>query len=135
MFVATGNGDYTASTPYAAGMDFGDSMLNLDLTNGDPTIQDEFTPKNQSTMDAGDGDLGSSGILILPTQTAGSYPHLLVQAGKTGEVFLLNREGLGGYNTTTDQVVQELPSAVGDSGTWAMPAYWNGSVYYVGRGD
>jgi len=135
MFVATGNGDYTASTPYAAGMDFGDSILNLDLTNGDPTIQDEFTPKNQSTLDAGDGDLGSSGILILPTQTAGSYPHLLVQAGKTGEVFLLNREGLGGYNTTTDQVVQELPSAVGDSGTWAMPAYWNGSVYYVGRGD
>ncbi len=29
MFVATGNGDYTASAPYTANMDFGDSILNL----------------------------------------------------------------------------------------------------------
>jgi len=135
MYVATGNGDYTATKPYAAGMDYGDSILNLDLTNGVPTIQDEFTPKNQATMDSGDGDLGSSGVLILPNQTTGSYPHLAVLAGKPGEVYLLNREGLGGYDTSADQVVQELPSGVGQTGTWTMPAYWNGSVYYAGRLD
>jgi hypothetical protein len=49
MFVATGNGDYTATTPYAAGMDYGDSVLNLDLTNGVPTVQDEFTPMGQAS--------------------------------------------------------------------------------------
>lgn len=134
MFVATGNGDYTASSPYKAGMDFGDSILNLDLTNGVPTIQDEFTPSGQAQLDAFDGDQGAAGVLIVPTQTTGSYPHLLVQSGKSGAVYLLNRENLGGYNPT-DQVVQELSYEVGDVGTWTSPAYWNGTVYYWAQND
>jgi hypothetical protein len=135
MFVPTGNGDYTASTPYTTVMDFGDSILNLDLTNGKPTVQDEFTPMNQANLDAYDGDQAAAGLLILPTQTAGNYPHLLVQAGKSGEVYLLNRENLGGYNTTADNVVQELPYEVGAVGTWSMPAYWNGTVYWWAQND
>ena len=135
IFLATGNGDYAATSPYAFGMDFGDSILNLDLTNGAPNITDEFTPSNQAEMDAFDGDEGSGGLLILPNQTTGSYPHLLVQAGKSGEVYLLNREKLGGYNTAGDQVVQELPYAVGNVGAWVMPAYWNGTIYYWGTKD
>jgi hypothetical protein len=130
MFVATGNGDYTASKPYAAGMDYGDTILNLDLANGVPTVQDSFTPAIQAVEDLNDGDQGAGGLLILPSQTTGSYPHLLVQAGKSGEVYLLNRENLGGYNPSGDQVVQGLPYAVGNMGTWTMPAYWNGTVYY-----
>src|SRR6266568_1992290 len=135
MFVATGNGDYTATAPYAAGMDFGDSVLNLDLSNGAPAVQDAFTPWNQANLDAYDGDQGSAGVMILPTQTTGSYPHLLVQAGKSGEVYLLNRENLGGYHTGGDQVVQGLAYTVGDVGTWTMPAYWNGMVYYWAQKD
>ncbi len=135
IFLATGNGDFTATTPYAAGMDYGDSILNLDLTNGVPTIQDDFTPMGQAQDDAGDADQGSAGVMIVPTQTTGSYPYLLVQAGKTGEVYLLNRQNLGGYNTTADQVVQELPYAVGNVGTWNSPAYFNGTVYYWGEYD
>ncbi len=133
MFVATGNGDYTATKPYAAGMDYGDSVLNLDLTSGVPTITDEFTPADQATLDQYDGDQGSAGVLILPTQTTGSYPHLLVQAGKSGSVFVLNRDNLGGYNPGGDQVVQELPYGVGNVGTWATAAYWNNMVYYWGE--
>jgi LysM repeat protein len=135
MFFATGNGDYTATTPYAANMDYGDSILNLDLSNGVPTIQDEFTPMGQAELDAYDGDQASGGLLIVPTQTSGSYPHLLVQAGKSGEVYLLNRDNLGGYHTAGDTVVQELPYEVGNVGTWSMPAYWNGTVYYWAQID
>jgi hypothetical protein len=135
MFIPTGNGDYTAATPYTAGMDFGDSLLNLDLTNGVPTVQDEFTPSNQAALDSSDGDLGAGGVLIIPTQTTGSYPHILVQAGKSGEVYLLNRENLGGYHTSGDQVVQGLPTAVGHTGSWNTPAYWNGTVYYWAERD
>jgi LysM repeat protein len=135
MFIATGNGDYTATSPYAFGMDYGDSVLNLDLSKGVPTIQDEFTPANQAQLDAYDGDLGAGGVLIVPNQTSGSYPHLLVQAGKSGEVYLLNRENLGGYNPAGDKAVQGLTYAVGNVGAWVMPAYWNGTVYYWGTKD
>jgi hypothetical protein len=142
MFVPTGNGDYTAAKPYTAGMDYGDTILNLDLTNGVPTVQDNFTSVNQAQMDANDGDQGSAGLLILPNQTVGSYPHLLVQEGKSGCLYLLNRDNLGGYRSIAspptcggDQVVQELGWPVGNTGTWSMPAYWNGTIYYWGVND
>ena len=135
IFLATGNGDFTATTPYAAGMDFGDSIINLDLTNGVPTIQDEFTPAGQAELDQWDMDQASGGVMIVPTQTTGSYPYLLVQTGKSGIEYLLNRQNLGGYNTAGDQVVQELTGAVGDTGAWSTPAYWNGTVYYWGQVD
>jgi len=135
MFIPTGNGDYTATKPYTSNMDYGDSILNLDLTNGVPTIQDEFTPMNQANLDAYDGDQASGGLMIVPNQTTGSVPHLLVQAGKSGAVFLLNRENLGGYNTAGDQVVQELPYEIGNVGSWNTPGYWNGTVYYGAQLD
>jgi Chitobiase/beta-hexosaminidase C-terminal domain/Bacterial lectin len=135
MLIPTGNGDYTATMPYGTNMDYGDSILDLDLTNGAPTIQDEFTPEGQANLDAYDGDQASGGLMILPVQTSGPYPNLLVQAGKSGEVYLLNRNNLGGYNPAGDQVVQELPFSVGNVGAWTTPAYWNGTVYYWGVYD
>jgi hypothetical protein len=135
MFIPTGNGDYTATLPYTNNMDYGDSHLDLDLTNGVPTITDEFTTNQQAALDSEDEDVASGGLMVLPTQTTGSYPHLAVQAGKIGTLYLLNRDNLGGYNSTADQVVQEQPYAVGDVGVWSTPAYWNGNVYYWGQFD
>ena len=129
MFVATGNGDYTATKPYTNRMDYGDSHLNLDLTNGVPTVTDEFTTKNQAAYASGDLDVGSGGVLVLPNQP-GSFPHLLVQNDKAGNVYLLNRDNLGGYNTTKNQVVQEF---VANTGAWSTPAYWNSTVYLIGQ--
>src|SRR5579862_1507045 len=134
MFVTSGNGDYTAATPYTNSMDYGDSIINLDLTNGVPKVQDEFTPADQASLDAEDGDLGSGGVMLIPTQTTGSVPNLLVQVGKEGTLYLVNRDKMSGYNST-DAVVQEMLYAVGVNGAWSTAAYWNGNVYYMGRGD
>jgi len=57
-----------------------------------------------------------------------------VQAGKSGTLYLLDRDNLGGY-ASSDHVVQEQLNAVGDTGVWSSPAYWNGTVYYWGRND
>lgn len=135
MFAATGNGDFTAAFPYGNNMDYGDSVVDLDLTNGALTVTDDFTPSTQAMLYAKDRDQGSGGAMVLPTQTAGTHPHLLVQAGKSGTIYLLDRDSLGGYNPTTDQVVQALPLAVGNVGVWSSPAYWNGNVYYWGAHD
>jgi hypothetical protein len=127
MFVSTGNGDYAASTPYTNSMDYGDSIVNLDLTNGVPTVQDEFTPFNQAALDTSDQDLGAGGIVVLPNQT-GTYPHLLAQEGKAGTLYLVDRDQMNGYNST-DQVVQEIDSSVAGKGIWGGPVYWNNSLY------
>ena len=134
MFVPTGNGDYNASAPYTNAMDFGDSHLNLDLTNGNPTITDEFTTNQQAHLDSEDGDVGSGGMMVVPTQTTGSYPHLAVQVGKAGTLFLINRDNMGGYNLNADQMVQAQLYAT-PNGAWSTTAYWNGNVYLWGRYD
>jgi hypothetical protein len=135
MFVATGNGDYTATQPYSNQMDYGDTHLNLDLSNGVLTVSDEFTTRMQASDNTNDNDVGSGGVMVLPTQTAGSFPHLLVQSDKVTTTYLLNRDNLGGYNASTDQAVQELTAAVGSLGVWSSPAYWNGTIYYWGETD
>jgi hypothetical protein len=155
MFVTTGNGTYSASYPYTDAMSYGLSVLDLDLTGGQMTVEDEFTPYNQASLDGQDADLGSGGPVLLPSQTlaSGSLLNPLVEIGKSGMIYILNRDnntdgsnnpateyspaGLGGYNTAGDQVVQELqtPITAGlnwGAGVWGTEAYWNNNVYSGG---
>jgi hypothetical protein len=131
MFLSTGNGYFNANT--SGGLDYGDTVLKLTLTNPAFTVADYFTPSNQDTLDEEDLDLGSGGLLLLPDQP-GLYPHLLAAAGKEGTIYLLNRDNLGKYNASGDtQIVQELPNAIG--GVWGTCAFFNQSVYWGGSGD
>ena len=132
MFVSTGNGTYDATTPYTNAMDYGDDDIRLDLTNGVLTVQDAFTPSNQSNLSSSDQDLGSGGAVLLPPQT-GAHPNELVQVGKSGTIYVVDRDNMGGYSTSSNNDVQEFPSQMG--GLWGMPAYWNGNLYFWGRND
>jgi hypothetical protein len=59
---------------------------------------------------------------MLVDQTTGSYPHLLITAGKSGTIYVINRDSLGHYNASNDsQIVQSLVSV--------LP---NGTVVYFG---
>jgi len=132
LFFPNGNGTFSASTPYANTMDFGNAVERLDLSNGGLQVTDEWTPFDQATLNASDTDQGSGGILILPDQP-GSHPHELVQVGKNGRIEILDRDNLGGFNTTSNQIAQEISGQIG--GLWSTPAYWNGSVYFWGNND
>lgn len=132
MFVTTGNGTYDATAPFSNGMDYGDDDIRLDLTNGVLTIQDSFTPSNQANLSSADQDLGSGGSVLLPTQT-GAHPNLLVQVGKSGTIYVVDRDAMGGFNDASDNIVQEFQTEIG--GIWGMPAYWNGSVFFWGSDD
>src|SRR5260221_5536896 len=89
IFAATGNGTFDAT-------DFGDSILKLSLNQQTLGLVDSFTPFNQADLNAHDNDLGSGGVLLLPDQP-GAHPHLLVQAGKEGTIYLLDPDHMGGY--------------------------------------
>jgi hypothetical protein len=128
LFVATGNGTFNASR---GGKSYGDSMLKL---AGDGlTVGDYFTPATQAQLDGADLDLGAGGALLLPDQP-GSNPHLLVVAGKTGTIFVLNRDNLGKGGLTG--AVQQIPNAVGSqTSPFPMPAYVNQAIYFGGSSD
>jgi hypothetical protein len=135
MFVPTGNGSFNATVPYTNSMNYGDDVLNLDLSGGAPTVTDSFTPYNQQLLDNEDQDISSSAALILPDQSSGGHAHLLIQVGKQPKIYLIDRDMMGGYNSSssTDNVVQEISGQIG--GVFGAPAYWNNYVYFWGIHD
>jgi len=135
LFFATGNGSYDGSSAD----DYGDSILKLlPPSGGSFAVADWFTPYDQSSMANGDGDLGSGGVLLLPDLPPGSaHQHLLVQMGKEGTIYLVDRDNMGKFCSSCTngdtQIVQEIPGA--STGIWGSPAYWNGSVYWGGGSE
>jgi hypothetical protein len=88
------------------------------------SIVDLFTPSNQAHLDNEDGDFGSGGVLVLPDQP-GSLPHLAVAAGKDGNMYFLNEDDLGGYSSTTNNVL----------GTYSIQPCWCGPSYFADPSD
>ena len=135
MFLSAGNGSFTNYPPLSGNVDYGDSIVRLDLANGTLTPGSAFTPFNQAYLTAGDVDQGSGGELMLPDQP-GPHPHELLQVGKEGRILLLDRDNLGGYapgGTSNTNIIQDIPKQT--AGLWSTPAYWNGHVYMWGNGD
>ena len=75
-------------------------------------------------------DLGSGGALLLPDQP-GAHPHEMVSAGKNGTIYLVDRDNMGHYNTTTNNVIQTLanifPNGTPEPGNFSSPVYFNGT--------
>ena len=94
MFVVTGNGA-RSKPPFNSSTDFGQSVIAFNLANGALTPTDSFTSFNYLTLNTEDWDQGAGGALMLPDQP-GSYPHMLITAGKEGRITVLNRDNLGG---------------------------------------
>jgi hypothetical protein len=126
VFFITGNGTFDGNL---RGRNFGDSFVKLGLAAKN---FDYFTPFNQNALNNSDADLGSGGVMLLPTQS-GTFPRLMIGGGKEGSIYLINRDNLGGFNSSTNNVVQWLPSAVG--GLFSTPAWFPGTVYLGGSGD
>ncbi len=130
IFLSTANGTFN----YSAN-DLGDSVLRLTLGSGGFTVADSFTPYDQANMAANDIDLGSAGPILLPTQTASNTPDLLVASGKDADIYLINRDSMGGYNPTDNsQIVQYVPNALGGE-LFGSPLYWNNYVYFLAHLD
>jgi hypothetical protein len=134
IYGVTGNGTFDANT--SGGRDYGNSVVKLEMSESANVgrLDDYFTPFNQSYLSENDLDLGAGGLTILPDHPGGPYAHLLVQSGKDGSIYLVNRDNMGKYNpSNNDQIVQFIPYVTG--GIWGAPAWWNHSVYFGGAFD
>jgi hypothetical protein len=128
IYLLTGNGDFTANS--LGGRDYGDTFLKL---NNGLSVTDWFTPYNQATLSQADLDLGGGGAVIFIDQSAGPYPHLIVGGGKGGTLYLLNRDNLGQFNSSSDsQIVQSL--LVSSNGIYSTPLFWQNTLYVGASG-
>ncbi|WP_194904336.1 choice-of-anchor D domain-containing protein [Catenulispora rubra] len=135
IILSTGNG---VSPPPGPGTSppghLAESVVRLQVNgDGSLTARDFFSPSNNAQLDRNDTDLGSGGPMALPAGFGTpAHPHLLVQTGKDGRVYLLDRDNLGG----TAQGPGGGDASVGPPagpyrGVWGHPAFWGGDGGYV----
>jgi len=135
ILLTTGNG---VGPPASAGNSppptLSESVVRLTVgTDGKLTATDYFTPGDAPTLDQNDEDLGSGGPIALPSSYfgTGADPDLMVQVGKDGRIFLLDRDNLGGREQGSggsDDAVEVLGPY---NGVWGHPAVYGGEGGWV----
>jgi hypothetical protein len=100
------------------------------------SLLDYFTPSNTVTQSNDDLDFGSGGPLLLPDLKDASSTtwHLAVGSGKDGNIYVLNRDNMGKFNSGADAIYQLIPGEL-SGGEFAKPSYFNNTVYYGAVGD
>jgi hypothetical protein len=148
MYFAVGNGfngPYSAYDP--AHGNYSESVLKIDPTpnwsSNNPqmmAVVDYFTPYDWQQLDNQDADLGSGGVMLLPDGVgSAAHPHLMVETGKAGKIYLIDRDNMGKYTPGgPDNVVQTVTA--GQTGVWGNAAFFQvdpstGIIYYHGSGD
>jgi hypothetical protein len=138
VYVLTANGAFETALDangFPNQSDYGNSFLKVSTAGGALTISDYFAMYNELTESGVDQDLGSGGIMLLPdlTDSSGTVRHLAVGAGKDGNLYVVNRDSMGKFNSGGNNIWQQLTGAL-SPGIWSTPAYFNGTVYYGPNG-
>ena len=138
LFFILGNGDFDTtlnSSGFPANGNCGNCFVKLSTSSG-LKLADYFTPHNTVAESNADTDFGSGGgILLLDvTDSGGNTRHLSVGAGKDSIIYVVDRDSMGKFNATTDQIYQEISGQLG-GGVFSMPAFFNNTVYYGAVGD
>lgn len=137
LYVLTGNAVFDATRATAPNDDYGDSMLQLS-----PTLKvlQYFTPSDQESDAMYNNDFGAGGAAVLADLPAGSpVTHLVIGGGKDGNLYVLDRDALGGYGDSG--AWQEINVGTGGAASggaegviFATGAFWNDIYYLAGVG-
>jgi hypothetical protein len=117
VYVLTGN---SGEGTWSPSDNLQESALKLspDLSQ----ILDYFTPWNVEDLDSHDSDLAAGGIMLLPDYALPNT-YLAVAAGKSGDMYLINRSQMGEH---VDQPPDRVPGTYPIGQCWCAPSYFVG---------
>ncbi len=138
IYFLDANGEFDSSlnaSGFPSSGDYGNAFMKLSTSSG-LAVADYFEMDNQSQENSTDTDLGSGGTVVLPdlSDGAGHTLHLAVGAGKDSNLYVVNRDSMGKFSSNNNNVYQQLSGAL-PGGVWAMPAYFNNTIYYGSVGS
>ena len=115
--------------------DFGNAFMKLS-PGGGLHAADYFATFNTIQESNEDGDLGSGGAMVLPdlADNNGQVHHLAVGAGKDANIYVVDRDNMGKFNPSTNNIYQQVSGQLA-GGVFASPAFFNNTVYYGAVGD
>jgi hypothetical protein len=138
IYFLDGNGTFDTTlnaNGFPSQGDFGNSFIKLSAT-GTLAVADYFTMSSTVAETNGDEDLGSGGpaVLLDVMDNSGNLHQLAVGAGKDSVIYVVDRNMMGEFNATTDNIYQEISGAL-PKPVFSKPAYFNGTIYYGALGD
>ncbi|MDQ6652527.1 MAG: RICIN domain-containing protein, partial [Acidobacteriota bacterium] len=135
IFVSVANGTFDTSLNsqgFPSRGDFGNAFVKLSLQSGKLVPLDYWTMDNTNSESGSDTDLGSGGIMLLPDQVdaSGKTRHLAVGAGKDSNLYVVDRDNMGKFDSTSDATIYQQLTGALPGGVWANPAYFGNYVYF-----
>jgi hypothetical protein len=120
LYVAVGNGSVGVGNDRSNVRNRSESALKLTPAGNTLAVSSFFTPKNFQELENADLDFGVTQVLLVPGT------NLAVTGCKDGNIYVMNRDNMGGFNATTDNVVQTISLGSGKSLRSSF-AYFKGS--------
>jgi len=120
LYVVTGNGTVGDAGDPTNPTNRGSSALKLTPTGSTLQVTSYFTPNNYQFLNDNDLDYGGMGALLIPN--SGLY----LTGGKDGKLYLLNKDAMGGYMLSSNQVQQVVPLG-SNANMHCQAAYYKGS--------
>ena len=121
LYVVTGNGTVGDSADPTSPTNRAESALKLTLAGSTLRVASYFTPYDYQYLNDYDLDYGSMGGLLIPN--SGYY----LTGAKDGTLYLVNKDAMGGYSPSADQVQQVVPLG-GSANMHCQTAYYKGST-------
>jgi hypothetical protein len=122
LYALTGNGTFDADGSTPPNNDYGDSLLQM---NAALQVSQYFTPSDELADSQNDKDFGSGGAAVLADLPAGNaVTHALVCGGKSGILYVINRDMLGGFGDSA--AVQTINLG---HGIFSTAAIWNNYLF------
>jgi hypothetical protein len=134
IYLLTANGAFETTMDakgFPSAQDYGNSFLKISSAAAGLSVLDYFTMSNEVAESNADQDLGSGGEMLLPdlTDSTNTVRHLMVGAGKDGNIYVVDRDSMGKFNASSNKNYQTLAGVL-PGGIWSTPAYFNGTLYY-----
>jgi hypothetical protein len=133
IYLLSANGAFETTldaNSFPSNQDFGNSFLKISPAGAGLHVLDYFAMSNEVAESNADQDLGSGGALLLPdmTDSTNTVRHLMVGAGKDGNIYVVDRDSMGKFNASNKNY--QTLNGVLPGGIWSTPAYFNSTVYY-----
>jgi len=122
LYAAVGNGTVGVNNDPTNLRNRGESAIKLSVSGNTLTVSSFFTPFNYADLDNNDLNFGSIGSLLIP----GS--NYFFSGSKDGNLFLLNKDNMGGYHTTANQVQQTISLNNVNANEHCQACYYKGAV-------
>src|SRR6266566_4578869 len=124
LYVVTGNGTVGDSSDATNPRNRGTSALKLTRSGSTLTVASYFTPQNYQYLNDYDLDYGTGGTFLIPNSA------YYLTAGKDGNLYLLNKDVMGGFLPASNQV-QQVVSLGSSSNMHCQASYYKGRKEFM----